>query len=351
MDRRLRYGLLGVGLLLLLFALLERAYAYPRLARIPLGVYSVPVAEGIGSYFDAGRLEMVREARLRSTRVVKGDREAGGPQVAVWDMLLDTVDLDTGRRISRLRERVVFDRVTGRPVRCCGESPRHDGIVLNFPSGTRQASYPLWDPVAARSAPATFVREELVDGLRTYRFQQRVRGARIRSVELPGSLTGQPGAIAAFVVLDGDKTLWVEPVTGRIIKGQDHAHQTVKDASGVTYLTALDVTLTDTDDTVAGNVAAARDDLDRLRLAGVVLPASAGLLGVLLLGAGLLGPSARRPPPAPGGPRPGRTLWVVAPEDGGSGGLEPSPPVDGGSGGLEPSPPEDGATERLRSGG
>jgi hypothetical protein len=326
MDRRLRYGLLGVGLFLLLFALLERAYAYPRLAKVPLGVYSVPMAEGTGSYFDAGRLEMVRGARLRSTRVVKGDREAGGPRVAVWDMLLDTVDLDTGRRISLLQERVVFDRVTGRPVRCCGESPRHDGIMLNFPFGTRQASYPFWDPVAARSAPASFVREELVDGLRTYRFQQRIRGARIRPVELPGSLAGQPGvdAIAASVVLDSDKTLWVEPVTGRIIKGQDHAHQTVKDASGVTYLTVLDVTLTYTDDTVAGNVAAVRDDLDRLRLAGVVLPAAAGLLGALLLGAGLLGPPARRPPPAPGGPEPGRTLWVVG---------------------------SDGATERLRSGG
>jgi hypothetical protein len=113
-------------------------------------------------------------------------------------------------------------------------------------------------------------------------------------------------------------------VTGRVIKGQDHAHQTVKDASGVTYLTVLDVTLTYTDDTVAGNVAAVRDDLDRLRLAGVVLPAAAGLLGALLLGAGLLGPPARRPPPAPGGPEPGRTLWVVG---------------------------SDGATERLRSGG
>ena len=74
MDRRLRYGLLGVGLFLLLFALIERAYAYPRLAKVPLGVYLVPVAEGIGSYFDTSRLEMVRGARLRTTRVVKGDR-------------------------------------------------------------------------------------------------------------------------------------------------------------------------------------------------------------------------------------------------------------------------------------
>src|SRR5215218_7761850 len=272
MDRRLRYGLLGVGLFLLLFALIERAYAYPRLAKVPLGVYSVPVAEGIGSYFDTGRLEMVRGARLRTTRVVKGDRGAGRPRVAVWDMFLNTVDLDTGRRLSLTQERVVFDRVSGLPVRCCGESPRHDGIMLNFPGGTR-----------------------------------------LRPDGLPGSLGGQPGvySIAAAVVLDDDKTMWVEPVTSRIVKGQDHSRQMVRDAAGTTYLTAFDATLTYTDDTVAGNLAAARDDLGGLRLAGVVLPVTAGLVGALLLAVGLLAPASRRPPPAPDRPEPGRGMWVV----------------------------------------
>lgn len=313
MDRRLRYGLLGVGLFLLLFALIERAYTYPRLAKVPLGVYSVPVAEGIGSYFDTSRLEMVRGARLRTTRVVKGDRGAGRPRVAVWDMFLNTVDLDTGRRLSLTQERVVFDRVSGLPVRCCGESPRHDGIMLNFPVGTRQATYPFWDPVAARSASGRFVREEQLEGLRTYRFEQRIRGARLRPVDLPGSLGGQPGvdSIAASVVLDDDKTVWVEPVTGRIVKGQDHSRQTVRDAAGTTYLTAFDATLTYTDDTVAGNLAAARDDLGGLRLAGVVLPVTAGLVGALLLAVGLLAPASRRPAPAPDRPEPGRGMWVV----------------------------------------
>ncbi len=324
MDRRLRYGLVGVGLFLLFFALIDRVYAYPRLAKVPLDAYSVPVAEGTGSYFDTGELEMVHGARLRTTRVVRGDRRAGSPQVAVWDMFLNTVDLDTGGRVSLIQERVVFDRVSGLPVHCCGETPRHDGIMLNFPFGTRKATYPFWDSVAARSAPAVFVREEQIDGLRTYRFEQRIRGARIRPVDLPGSLAGQPGVdtIAAFLVDDDDKTLWVEPVTGRIIKGQDHSWQTVRDASGVTYLTAFDATLTYTDDTVAGNVAAARDDLAGLRLAGVLLPVTAGLLGALLLAAGLL-PPPRRAPPAPAGPEPGRDLWVVA---------------------------SDGVTERLRPG-
>ena len=229
MDRRLRYGLVVVGLFLLLFAPIERLYAYPRLAKVPLRIYSVPLAEGTGSYFDLSRLRMVHGARLRSTRVVKGDPRAGGARVAVWDMFLNTVDLETGGAISVVQERVAFDRVSGMPVHCCGEAPRHDGLMLNFPFGTRKATYPFWDPVAGRSAPAVFVREEQVMGLRTYRFEQRIRGARIRPVELPGSLAGQPGmaSIAAFLVDDDDKTVWVEPVTGRIIRGQDHSRQTV----------------------------------------------------------------------------------------------------------------------------
>jgi hypothetical protein len=315
MDRRLRYGLLGVGLFLLLFAMTERVYAYPRLAKVPLGVYSVPLAEGNGSYFDVGKQQMVHDARLRNTRVVKGDPRAGDPRVAVWDMFHNTVDLETGGRISVIRERVVFDRVTGMPAHCCGESPRHDGLTLNFPFGTRKTTYPLWDPVARRSAPATFVREEQIQGLRTYRFEQRIRGARIRRVDLPGSLAGRPDldSIPAFLVDHDDKALWVEPVTGRIIRGQNHSRQTVQDASGITYLTGFDATLTYTDDTVAANVAAARDDLGGLRLAGVVFPVGAALLGALLFAAGMLPPAQRRAPPTPAGPEPGRGWWVVSP--------------------------------------
>jgi hypothetical protein len=316
MDRRLRYGLVGLGLFLLLFALIERVYAYPRLAKVPLGAYSVPLAEGVGSYFDVGKLQMIYDARLRNTRVVKGDPRAGNARVAVWDMFLNTVDLETGGSISVIQERVVFDRVTGMPAHCCGESPRHDGLALNFPFGTRKTTYPFWDPVAKRGAPATFVREEQVLGLRTYRFEQRIRGARIRPVDLPGSLAGRPDvdSIPAILVDDDDKTLWVEPVTGRIIRGQDHSRQTVQDASGITYLTAFDATLTYTDDTVAANVAAARDDIGGLRLAGVVLPVGAALPGALLLAAGLLLPAPRRAPPAPAEPEPGGQWWVVGPD-------------------------------------
>jgi Porin PorA len=313
MDRRLRYGLVGVGLFLLLFAPIERLYAYPRLAKVPLGVYSVPLAEGTGSYFDVSRLRMVHGARLRTTRVVKGDPRAGSARVAVWDMFLNTVDLETGGRISVIRERVAFDRVSGMPAHCCGEAPRHDGLMLNFPFGTRKTTYPFWDPVAGRSAPAVFVREEQVMGLRTYRFEQRIRGARIRPVELPGSLAGRPdvASVAGFLVDDDDKTVWVEPATGRIIRGQDHSRQTVRDAAGVTYLTGFDATLTYTDDTVAANVAAARDDLAGLRLARVLLPAGAALLGAALLALGLLAPPPRR---ARAGRQDGQGAWVVSPD-------------------------------------
>jgi hypothetical protein len=133
MDRRLRYGPVRVGLLPL-FARIERLYGYARLAKVLLGVYSVPLADGTGSYFDVSRLRMVHCARLHTTRVVKDESRAGSARVAVWDMFLNTVDLESGGRISVIQERVAFDRVGGMPVRCCGETPRHDGVMLNSPS-------------------------------------------------------------------------------------------------------------------------------------------------------------------------------------------------------------------------
>jgi hypothetical protein len=157
-----------------------------------------------------------------------------------------------------------------------------------------------------------FVREEQVMGRRIYRFEQRIRGTRIRRVELPGSLAGQPGAasVAAFLV-DDDKAVLVEPVTGRIIREQDHSRQTVQDAGGVTYLTGFDATLTYSDDTVAANVAAAREDLGGLWLARVLLPVGAALLGAALLALGLLVPPPRR---ARAGRRDGEGAWVVSPD-------------------------------------
>jgi hypothetical protein len=233
--------------------------------------------------------------------VVKGDRKAGNSKVAVWDQFFNTVDLNAGNRINAIQERVVFDRVTGGAVHCCGEAPRHEGIVLTFPFPTKKTTYQMWDTSAARSAPASFVAEEEIDGLRTYRFEQRIAAAHLRSVDLPGPLAGQPGvtSVSAVLVDDDEKSIWVEPTTGRIIKGQDHSRQTVQDpTSGKEYLTAFDATLTYNDQTVASNVALAKEDLDGLRLARVVLPGTSALLGLALLALGLLVPPRRSVPHA-----------------------------------------------------
>jgi hypothetical protein len=301
MSRGVRYAVFAVGLFLLLFAVIERVYAYPRLAKVPLNPYSQPQADGTGTYFDVSKLRVVDGASLRNTRVVKGDPRAGSSKVAVWDQFFNTVDLNGGNRINAIQERVVFDRKTGMAVHCCGETPRHEGIILTFPFPTKKTTYQMWDTSAARSAPASFVAEEEIDGLKTYRFEQRIPGARLRSVDLPGPLAGQPGltSVPGVLVDDDEKSIWVEPTTGRIIKGQDHSRQTVQDpTTGKVYLTAFDATLTYNDQTIAANVALAKEDLDGLRLARVLLPGVSALLGVALLALALLLPPRRSVPHA-----------------------------------------------------
>jgi Porin PorA len=340
MNRRLRYVLVGLGLFLLFFGVIERAFVYPRLANIPRSVYAVPVAEGTASYFDTVTAQIIQYASLRNTRVVKGDRHAGNGKVAVWDTFINTVDMNRGKRISLIQERVAFDRLTAMPVHCCRETPTHEGLVLNFPFPTHKTSYPFWNEFTGRAYPVLYSGEEDVNGLRTYRFEQHIRGGRISSIDLPGSLAGRPGVhtVPASLILDDDKTIWVEPSTGRIIKGREDQHQLVQDASGNTYLTAFDGTLTWTDDTVASNVRLARHDLSQLRMGAVLLPAGGILLGVVLLVVGLLLPLRR-----PAEPRGAHEPWPPSRPDGGPREAQRPAPENRGA-------PAD-VTEQLHAGG
>jgi hypothetical protein len=310
-GRRLGYVLVFVGLFLLFFGLFERFYAYPRLKKAPLDQESAPVAVGTGTYFNRSpdKLREVQGAQLKNVRTVKGDPKAGTEDVAVWDSFTSTVDLADRGVITATQERIALDRVTGQSVNCCGENPRHQGLTLKFPFDTKKQTYQFWDGPASRALPAVFTREETIQGVKVYRFEQRIDPVTLGGQEIPGSLAGDPGAatVQTNVVYSNVKTIWVEPTTGIIVKGQQDVNQSLESLGGEHVLTLLDAVLTYDDATVDANAADAADSASQLRMLSTILPIGAVVLGLALLVVGLTllrTPEGRRVRRAEGGSHP-----------------------------------------------
>jgi Porin PorA len=299
-GRRLGYVLVFIGLFLLFFGLFERFYAYPRLKKAPLDQESQPVAVGTGTYFNRSKLSEVPGAQLKNVRTVKGDPKAGTEEVAVWDSFVSTVDMADGGVIQATQERVALDRVTAQSVNCCGENPRHQGLTLKFPFGTRKQTYQFWDGPAGRALPAVYTREETIQGVKVYRFEQRIERLTLGTQEIPGSLAGDPSvaSVQTNIVYSNVKTIWVEPATGIIVKGQQAVSQVLEPTSGGgKVLTLLDGVLTYDDATVRANAKDASDAAGQLRLLSTILPIGALVVGLVLLVVGLLllrAPEGRR---------------------------------------------------------
>jgi len=300
-GRRLGYVLVFVGLFLLFFGLFERFYAYPRLRKAPLDQYSQPVATGTGTYFNRSpdKLREISGAQLQNVRTVKGDVKAGTEEVAVWDSFNTTTDMADGGVITAAQERIALDRVTGQSVKCCGENPPHQGLTLKFPFDTKKQTYLFWDLPARRATDARYVQEETIEGVKVYRFEQRIDRLTLGSQEVPGSLAGDPDAdsVQTNIVYSNVKTIWVAPATGIIVKGQQDVSQVLETLDGRRVLTALDAVLTYDDATVKANAEDAAEGASQLRLLSTILPLGAGVLGLVLLLVGLVllrAPEGRR---------------------------------------------------------
>jgi Porin PorA len=301
MARRVGFVLVFVGLFLLFFGLFDRVYVYPRLKKAPLDQYSQPVATGTGSYFNRSpdKLREITGAQLKNLRTVRGDRDAGSEEIAVWDSFNSTIDTADQGVITATQERIALDRVSGQSVQCCGENPRHQGLTLKFPFDTRKTTYQFWDGPAQRALPAAFTRTERINGLTVYRFEQRIDQLDVGDQDIPGTLAGDPAtpSVQTDIIYSNLKTLWVEPATGIIVKAQQDVTQVLRTPGGEQVLTLIDAVLTYDEATVSRNADDASSGANSLRLFGTILPLVALLLGLIAIGAGLVllrSPEGRR---------------------------------------------------------
>jgi hypothetical protein len=330
-------GILGLGAALLIAALLLSTYTAGKIKKIPLDIDTTLVSNGTGTALDPASLLATRFVIEKNVPLVSQQQlSVEAPSNA------DVVTLQVGTTVRRtdkqqdnglllaLVDSVTINRSTAMAVSDdthpggAVQKPRtiedtkpatnialpHDGLSYRFPFSTEKKTYPLFDPIAQKAYDANYEGEQDVNGLTTYKFEQNVGynsdGQLVEPLKYSSlfddDADGEVTARASLWGLPGDpdepitmtryyaaqRTFWVDPVSGTIVKTEERAnHYYARDALKPEFA-LVDYTLTSTEETVEAQVAAARDERDRVALWSRILPITFTAAGLVSLVAGVL---------------------------------------------------------------
>ena len=318
MGKKTGVVLVGLGAFLIVLAPLLRFYAYEELAVVPLDQDTTSVSEGPdATIFSIPRGREV-EVDLESTRRVVGyveaseqASEAQGRDLAVWETFVYTGEVDAefsedNPPLSTTHDLVVFDRNTGEAVDCCGQytstsidaetgeeirdtGTSIEGQYYKLPFDAQKTDYQFWDGSIKEATTLAYQDTEEIEGLTVYRYQQVIEPTDVG--ELPegaGSLFGIEDPEATIDrIYSNTRTLWVEPETGVIIRGQEEQFVTAQ-YEGDDVATLTDVTIGYNDATVTDNVDTYGGLATALKAVRLWAPIGLLVLGVLLVVAGVL---------------------------------------------------------------
>ena len=338
MLRLVALAIMGLGAALLTAALLLTTYTAGKIEKIPLTIDKTLVSGGTGTALDPASLSATRfvintDVPLISQQAITVETPANA-QVVTFQVgtsvrrtdrqqdsglllaMVDTVTLDR-----RTAEAVSDDERPGGSV----QKPRtfeddkpstnialpHEGLTYRFPFNTEKKSYPFFDAIAQKPFDANYDGEDDVNGLSTYRFTQNVgydadgkivdpiKYASLYDRNEEGEVTaraelwGLPGdpyePITMTRFYAAQRTFWVDPVTGVIVRSEEHANHYYARDPLQPEMALADYKVTSTEQTVESQVAMARDERDRVALWSRILPISFAAAGLIaLIGAGLL---------------------------------------------------------------
>ncbi len=296
--------LLGLAGFLLAMAAMVKFYAYPQLAVVPLDQDSVSTSIGENmTYFDRGTLSEQTDTLTSTLRVI-GDVQAAedeGNNTAVWDKSTTTVRSSDDVAISVGTIRAAFDRNTGVAIDCCDaniedQPVTYEGNIFKFPFNAPQDdSVMWWDEDVKRANPMTFEGEEEVLGLNTFKYSQSIEPETIGTLEVPPGVLGETGeeVLTADVYYGVERTYWVEPETGVIMKAVESPNQTLR-YNGEDRVVATRGTTGYPDEQVQANIDEYESLGSQLHLLRATLPVVGLILGLVAgLGGALLVLTAR----------------------------------------------------------
>jgi hypothetical protein len=294
---------------LVVAAILLPTYAAPALVKVPLDQDSQSVAEAKGAtVFRVATLSEENDVDLKAIRTVRGDVKDGDADRAVFDVFVYVKD-SAGKEVTYNTDRVALDRRSAEAVTCCGENvngtaTKHKGLSYKFPFNTEKKTYQYFDTTARKSYPIRYTGTEKIKGVEVYVFRMTAEPVKIGELKLPGTLLGSSEQLAtAERYYSNTRTIWVEPESGVIIKGREEQRQTFRNAEGQDKVTVIDANLEFNDKTVTEALKTADDANSIKALLSTTLPWIFGIVGALLVLAGLALVVTGRPTQARGGHR------------------------------------------------
>jgi hypothetical protein len=305
--RRRTIGLLSAGFgAFLVAAAVTLVLVGPSIVKIPLDQNTRTVATGFDlTVFYPKDLTEHTDVNAAAIRNVIGDPTAAGagPDVAVWNSGV-VVGTEDGTLISTTTQTACLDRRTGAAVNPCPSARldanttiRLTGQQFGFPIGTGRQNYDVFDPATATARPARYLSDERINGVTTYRFEQQVPETVIERRSVAGNLVGgaKGATVTADVVYSAVRTLWVEPVSGTVVKTADEIDQYLRGpGSSKRGVTLLRGAFLSDDATVTQQAARADDSRNTIELVEWQAPAALGGIGAVLVTVGLILLAGRR---------------------------------------------------------
>jgi DUF3068 family protein len=302
------FGYMGfaVGCLFVFLAPLLYLYTKPRVEKAPIDVCEATISVGSAKVLSPQVLYVVGPFPAENISIAKGNQKASSKDVAVINIFDRSLNVQGGRaanmsicdRPARVRTGQDFnygltvyamDRASGEAVRCgCGETPGIRGLTLKFPFGTKKRNYPFYDSTARKPFPARYVRAESLEALNVYLFRSDVPATRIGTLDLPGGLLGVgKGLFPTERWYSATTSLWVEPVTGAIVKAGQVSSQWSR-FQGKFAITLAQTSFENDQQSVGRTAELVRTKVSQLRLVELWMPFFGPVLGVVLIAVGLI---------------------------------------------------------------
>ena len=300
-----------LGAFFITLGLSFKFYAVPRLSVVPQDQNSRQVlADDNASFFDADNVAP-GSGPIKTEVIVIGDpalaKEAAADlgvsakTVAVFEYGKSTDNNNEAPPMDFLSQKFAVDRHTGLPLDWSGSEQNGEpitfkGAMIKLPFNTEKKSYEYWDATIRQPMTVDFVEETELkgskDSLKVYKFEGSVPETDFGIREVPRGLFGleDTGAVEARRTYQNTRTIWVEPVTGVMIKVQEAQKQFMYlDEPGATPVMAMDTTSAFTDETVDKNIEDYATKSALLSAISGPVPVVLSILGVLslLVGIGL----------------------------------------------------------------